>query len=237
MKILELEALLLTAGFIRTNLPLQSPITIHGVPGSGKSTIIKKLIQRQDVIAYTLGAPYGKDLSQPGVLPYTEATPKTTKFVILDEYQLDLNITTEGISAIFGDPYQGNTDRPAHYISIISHRVPKPVTDFLTTLDFEIQSFKPGTLTTVHPYKATQFQITPEIPVIHIAEISQALLSSHSVHSHSPQEVSGLEFDVVVVVFHSSELRHRSRLYIACTRAKRHLHLISDKFDEFCTTS
>jgi len=234
MKFTDLEPLLIQAGFTRTNNTLSTPLTIHGVPGCGKSTLILKLLDDQDVTANTLGPAYGDNLTHQGV---TAFDPKTglnaARIRILDEYQFGPPSALINFNVIFGDPYQGPLRLPAHYVKKTSHRIPRPVAEFLSGRKFEIVSNQPGQIIT---RPVTADSPLPSV-ILHLGEISRNLTHSHGICSRSPREVSGLEFDEVAVVYHHSEIRSRDLFYIAATRARRTLHLISDEFHELQTTA
>lgn len=238
MKTEDLYQFLLTHSFQRTSQPLTHPLVVHGVPGSGKSHLIKTLIKDPTVQAYTAGAPYGHDLTQAGVLPISRYQPdRSRSLIILDEYQIAPLETITNYTTLFGDPYQGPTRLPAHYIKTTSHRVPRPICDFLRAREFDIQGHADGSIITSHPYSK---ELKPDAlngTVLHLGQISKTLTHRHNICSLDVHEVQGLEFDNVVVVYHSTEKANRSDLYIACTRSRRQLTLISDEFHEFRTAS
>nr|APG31856.1 TGBp1 [Arachis pintoi virus] len=237
MSLTQLEDKLTAAGFTRTNQPLAYPIVVHGVPGCGKSTLIKTLIDTIGFKAATTTQPYGKTLSSCGVTSHPLEDCQRTTIRILDEYQNVAPTEWERYQVLIGDPFQGPYSSIAHYVKATSHRVPKPVANFLRARDFDIHSDKEGSLTTTSPYSpkvARQFQNTT---VLHLGPISKQLLQSHSVSSTCWKEFAGQEDQSVVLVYHSTELQDRTGFYVAATRALKDLTLVSDEFDEFHTTS
>ncbi|UYK33000.1 TGB1 movement protein [Wineberry latent virus] len=239
MKLNELDFLLTSQGFERTNQPLTFPLVIHGVPGCGKSTIIKALLLDIHTTARTCGTPYGSNLQHPGVQAFDNhpVAPSIDRR-ILDEYQLADNQKVAAFNILFGDPYQGSFRLAAHYIKTLSHRVPKPVCDFLQQRGFDITGGRPGALITTHPY-SQQLKDTAWLKhtILHLGSASAALTHSHAICSRSSAEVQGLEFEHVTLIYHSSEKPQTAAFYVCCTRASKSLTLISDDFHEFHTAT
>lgn len=239
MKLNELDFLLTSQGFERTNYPLSFPLVVHGVPGCGKSTLIKTLLVDTNTAARTCGTPYGTTLQHPGVLATRDhpIAPSIDRR-ILDEYQLADTRSISAFNVLFGDPYQGPFRLPPHYCKSLSHRVPKPVCEFLRTRGFDITGERSGRVTTANPY-------SPELnntdwlkhTILHLGPASAALTHSHAICSRSPAEVQGLEFENTTVVYHSSEKTQTVPFYVCCTRSSQSLTLISDEFHEFHTST
>ncbi|WVN62090.1 TGB1 [Rehmannia allexivirus] len=222
------ELHLAAAGFQRTNLPLSRPIVVHGVPGCGKSTLLIQLLADPNVRVYTCGVPTGACLAHPGISDQLPSSPPPAdQFVILDEYQLAAEQQLDTFHAVLGDPFQGPLSRRAHFTKSYSHRVPRPVAELLTAFDFTIQSDVEGQVEAVRVHSGNEAAfLTPTC--LHLGAISRDLAHSHGICSKAPREVQGREFEEVTVIFHSSELANRVDLFVAFTRARRRLVLLSD---------
>lgn len=229
MKTSLLIQLLTNCGFQRTTVPLEEPIVIHGVPGCGKSTLIKTLITHQSVAAYTLGIPYGKTLAHPGIQRPTDTCDnQEVETRILDEYQLGLKADLEPFNILIGDPFQGHSTYRAHFVKTFSHRVPRPICEFLNSLGYDIQGDKEGSLKFLPVFQ--HYSKGPKGVIIHLGPISCQLTQTYRVPSKTPSEVQGLEFKEVTLVFHSSELPGNSEaFFIAATRASECLNIITDQ--------
>nr|AEV51806.1 TGB1 [Garlic virus B] len=229
MKTSLLIQLLTNCGFQRTTVPLEELIVIHGVPGCGKSTLIKTLITHQSVVAYTLGIPYGKTLAHPGIQRPTNILGiQEAETRILDEYQLGSKVDLEPFNVLIGDPFQGHSTYRAHFVKTFSHRVPRPVCEFLNSLGYDIQGDREGNLEFVPVFQNNSKG--PKGVVIHLGPISCQLTRIHRVPSKTPSEVQGLEFKEVTLVFHSNELPGNSEaFFIAATRANECLNIITDQ--------
>lgn len=227
----------LQAGFSKTTTPASLPLICHGVPGCGKSTVIRGLLTLPDVAARTCGQPYGATLVTAGVLPADPSNLPRARHRILDEYQLADAALIDHFTILVGDPFQGPLRKEPHLVKATSHRVPRPVCDWLRAQDFQILGTTPGRLDTSSPYTLPKDSAALRATVIHLGQASAKLASSHRLPSICVSQAQGLEWEHVTLIAHSSEFRDRVGLYVAATRACTTLTVLSDKFHEFCSTS
>jgi len=238
MNLTQLEIELTAAGFQRTQQPFNFPVVVHGVPGCGKSTFIKRTLAQPSAIARTCGPAYGDNLATEGVRTHCPLENLTQSLRILDEYQLGDLSTTRKYNLLFGDPYQGHFRLTPHFIKTVSHRVPKPITEFLRSRGFDLESNVPGLLITTPPfYSDAATQVSNSDKILHLGDISRQLCHSHQVQSLCPSELAGLEFQNISLIYHSTELQNKIGFYVACTRTRNTLCLVSDQFNEFHTTT
>lgn len=229
MKIALLTQLLTNSGFERTTQTLEEPIVVHGVPGCGKSTLIKDLLNHHSTIAYTLGVPYGRSLAHAGVRHYSQVDRKFRDFEtrVLDEYQLGEGEEFKNFTVVFGDPFQGTFQLTAHFTKRVSHRVPRQICQFLRTYHYDIIGEREGELN-FPPIFASNAR-GPIGEVIHLGPISRQLTRAFGICSKSPKEVQGLEFNKVTLVYHSSELQsNRELFFVAVTRTNYLLNVLTD---------
>nr|QED43306.1 TGB1 [Garlic virus C] len=229
MKTALLLQLLDNANFSRTATPITDTIIVHGVPGCGKSTLIKDLVTKHSTIAYTLGVPYGRSLIHTGINHISRIDHNIQKFEtrILDEYQLGNEEDVKDFTLLFGDPFQGTFQLQAHFIKRLSHRVPRQICHYLESLDYDIVGETEGEIN-FPPIYATN-STGPIGTVLHLGPVSRQLTRTFGICSKLPTEVQGLEFEEVTLVYHSSELQaNRELFFVAVTRARRLLNVLTD---------
>jgi hypothetical protein len=73
--------------FERLCSDISPPIVVHSVPGAGKSSLIREIIQADSrFIAYTQGDPDSANLQGAYILPQPSDFSKEKRFVLIDEY-------------------------------------------------------------------------------------------------------------------------------------------------------
>nr|ALP45896.1 triple gene block protein 1 [Cherry green ring mottle virus] len=214
--------LLLDAGFVRTAFALSFPIVVHGVPGCGKSTLVRKFLDLEDFHAQTFGVSKPTNLSGRGV--EKAPAPLQSGFNILDEYLS--GPYGEGFDLFLSDPYQ-NFRKPltAHYINSCTYRFGPSVCQFLNKLGFEIESAKKEDTELIF---GKIFGGTIRGEIICFEKEVEELLRSRSASFHHPCDLRGAEFDDVTFISAHTDLQEivGPDLYVALTRAKKSLTIL-----------
>ncbi|QEJ80617.1 triple gene block protein 1 [Cherry robigovirus 5] len=207
---------LLRCGFKRTELPLSFPIVVHGVPGCGKTRLVKNLLSNPVFNAQTYGCVVPFNLAGRGIA--RAPSPLLSGLNILDEYLS--GPVAEGFDLLLSDPYQNyQQPRSAHYTNSVSHRIDRSVCELLLNLGFEISSAKSGD-TIVEIKELFGSRLIGEVIAFEPAAVD--LLRRHSARFSHPCDVRGAEFEEVTFVSASRDLHSivGADLYISLTRAK-----------------
>nr|AKN20443.1 triple gene block protein 1 [Cherry rusty mottle associated virus] len=213
---------LLDAGFSRTSFSLSFPVVVHGVPGCGKSTLVKRLLDIEDFNAQSYGVVKPTTLAGRGVEKALQ--PLQSGFNILDEYLSGPSY--EGFDLLLSDPYQ-NFRKPltAHFINSCTYRFGNSVCEYLNKLGFEIQSKRERDTELIfgHIFGG---KIRGEI--ICFEKEVEELLNSHSAKYHHPCNLRGAEFEHVTFITAHSDLQEivGPDLYVALTRASESLTIL-----------
>nr|UCJ00577.1 triple gene block 1 [Cherry rusty mottle associated virus]UCJ00584.1 triple gene block 1 [Cherry rusty mottle associated virus] len=215
--------LLLDANFVRTNFPLSFPVVVHGVPGCGKSTFVKRLLDCEDFHAQSYGVVKPTNLAGRGVEKALQ--PLQSGFNVLDEYLSGPSY--EGFDLLLSDPYQ-NFRKPltAHFINSYTCRFGDSVCKYLNLLGFEINSRRVRDTDLIFG-KIFEGRIRGEI--ICFEKEVQELLDSHSAKYHHPCSLRGAEFEHVTFISAHSDLQEivGPDLYVALTRASESLTILT----------
>nr|AHJ80275.1 triple gene block protein 1 [Cherry rusty mottle associated virus] len=215
--------LLLDANFVRTNFPLNFPVVVHGVPGCGKSTFVKHLLDCEDFHAQSYGVVKPTNLAGRGVEKALQ--PLQPGFNILDEYLSGPSY--EGFDLLLSDPYQ-NFRKPltAHFINSYTCRFGVSVCNYLNLLGFEINSRRVRDTELIFG-KIFEGRVRGEI--ICFEKEVQELLDSHSAKYHHPCNLRGAEFEHVTFISAHSDLQEivGPDLYVALTRASESLTILT----------
>ena len=213
---------LIECGFCRIEGSGNKCKIVLGVPGCGKSSCIRKLINLDSrFIAATFGTPDPLNVTGRRIRAITELTPSdcTDKLLLIDEFQQG-DCEEFKPFALFGDVCQFfDSTRPypiADWHKVVSHRVNKDTCDFLRKFGFEITSCVPGALTFGGLYEK-ELQGTV---ITYCSQVS-ALLSAHSVEHLTLADCRGSEFASVTLCL-SDSLVHRkdlSKFYVCATRS------------------
>nr|BCA25781.1 triple gene block protein 1 [Cherry necrotic rusty mottle virus] len=214
---------LLDANFSRTSFPISFPVVVHGVPGCGKSTFIKSLLDCEEFSAQSYGVVRPTNLAGRGVEKALQ--PLQPGFNVLDEYLSGPSY--EGFDLLLSDPYQ-NFRKPltAHFINSNTHRFGVSVCQYLNKLGFEISSCKEEDTELIFG-KVFGGEIRGEI-ICFEAEIEE-ILRKHSAKFHHPCNLRGAEFDHVTFITAHQDLQEivGPDLYVSLTRATKSLTILS----------
>lgn len=221
---------LIECGFRRLESTGNKHKVILGVPGCGKSSCIRKLINLDSrFIAATFGTPDPLNVTGRRILAVSELRKldHTGKYVILDEFQQgdfeDLNPF-----ALFGDVCQffdATKSCPvADWCKTESHRVNQLTCDFLREFGFEITSSVQGNLIFGGLYQE-------ELQGAVITYCSQVvhLLKAHGVEHYTLENCRGAEFAAVSLclsdsVVHKEDL---AKFYVCATRSRGDLLILT----------
>nr|WAB21283.1 triple gene block protein 2 [Banmivirus BanMMV] len=215
-----LKQLIKNSGFVATDNPITDRIVIHGVAGSGKSTLTRELIK--DSNFNVVNALSDEKFNLIGQYIKKELIAFEDKINILDEYlSVDHH---EGFQVLLADPFQ-YTQKPylANFIKKQSHRFKRELVPILSELGIEVEAEEAGLGIT----RGSAYDIEPKGQVICIEEEVAKYVSEHGLNVCYPRCVQGQEFEVVTL-YHKRNLQelNRSDLYIALTRVKKELRLL-----------
>nr|WDD44731.1 triple gene block protein 1 [Shallot latent virus] len=221
---------LIECGFRRLEGSGNKCKVILGVPGSGKSSCIRKLINLDSrFIAATFGAPDPLNLTGRRIRAVTELTTldRAGKFLILDEFQRGDYNSLEPF-ALFGDVCQffdySGACPVADWCKSESHRVNSNTCKFLQSFGFEITSNIPGSLSFGGLYE-TELEGTVVTYCSHVVN----LLKSHGVGHYTLEDCRGLEFEGVTLCLSDSSIHREdlARFYVCATRSRGNLIILT----------
>nr|QED43684.1 TGB1 [Garlic latent virus] len=217
-------------GFSRIESSGNKRKVVLGVPGCGKSSCIRKLINLDSrFIAATFGAPDPFNVTGRRICSSTELSKidRTNKLLLLDEFQRGDFEELEPF-ALFGDVcqfYDYTKSYPvADWCKTKSHRVNETTCDFLRKFGFEINSSVPGQLTFGGLYE-NELQGTV---ITYCTQVSR-LLAAHSVEHLTTDACRGSEFNSVSLCL-SDSIVHRADLakfYVCATRSRGDLLILT----------
>jgi hypothetical protein len=208
--------------FERLHNKLELPVVVHCVPGAGKSSLIRELLELDSRFsAYTAGVEDQPRLSGNWIRKWTGAATEG-KYLVLDEYTLLTEVP--GAFALFGDPIQSNADsvRSADFVCTFSRRFGSATGSLLKELGWDIQSEGPDLVQV-----SDIFVREPEGVVVYFEEEVGCLLRAHSVEAFNLSEIVGQTFEVVTFVTSENSPRiNRAAAYQCMTRHRVALHIL-----------
>nr|QED43564.1 TGB1 [Garlic latent virus] len=226
---------LIESGFSRLEGSGNKCKVILGVPGCGKSTCIRKLINFDSrFIAATFGTPDPLNVTGRRIRAVSEisAADCAGKWLLLDEFQRG-NFEELSPFALFGDVCQFfDSTKPypvADWCKTVSHRVNKNTCNFLQKFGFEITSSVPGNLNFGGLYEE-------ELRGAVITFCSQvtALLKAHQVEHYIPETCRGSEFEEVTLCLSDSYVHKDdlAKFYVCATRSRKNLLILTPDASE-----
>lgn len=226
---------LIECGFSRLDGSGNKCKIVLGVPGCGKSSCIRKLINLDSrFIAATFGAPDPLNVTGRRIRAISELTTSdyTDKLLLLDEFQQG-DYEEFKPFALFGDVCQFfDSTKPypiADWYKVVSHRVNKNTCNFLRKFDFEITSSVPGDLTFGGLYEK-ELQGT----VITFCTQVSKLLKAHGVEHHTLADCRGSEFADVTLCLSDSVVHKKdlAKFYVCATRSSKNLLILTPDASE-----
>nr|QED43642.1 TGB1 [Garlic latent virus] len=221
---------LIEFGFSRLEGSSNKCKVVLGVPGCGKSSCIRKLINLDSrFIAATFGAPDPLNVTGRRIRAVSELVSfdYTGKFLLLDEFQQG-NYEELNPFALFGDVCQFfDSTRPcpvSDWCKTVSHRVNEKTCDFLRTFGFEITSRVQGSLTFGGLYE----EELQGVVITYCTKVS-ALLRAHQVEHHTLASCRGSEYPNVSLCL-SDSVVHRedlAKFYVCATRSRGDLLVLT----------
>nr|QBS17039.1 triple gene block protein 1 [Lily symptomless virus] len=217
-----LLSLLSEFGFERLSSELSLPIVVHSVPGGGKSSLIRKLINKdRRFSAYTFGLEDCESITGVRIKKAHASIPRS-EFVVFDEY-------IEGDAppwafAVFADPLQGGPGPVlrAHFIKRRTHRFGKCTAQLLNDLSYEVES----DLADVVQIQGI-YETDPQGTVVYYEACVGNLLRAHSVPAYCISEIRGQTFESVTFVTSENHPVDRALAFQCLTRHRSSLLILS----------
>mgnify|MGYP002062225605 CR=1 FL=1 len=218
--------LLVESSFTRHHSRLELPIVVHCVPGAGKTTLIRKLIEQDSrFVAYTAGVADQPNLSGNWIRKW-EGQVTSGKLLIIDEYT-HLKTLPEAF-AVFGDPIQSGAGvvLPADFSCNISKRFGSATAGLLRELGWDVEASGQDVVQV-----SDIFTAEPSGVIVYFEEEVGCLLRRHCVEAHHISEITGKTYKAVTFVTSENSptldppaafqclTRHATSLHILCPNA------------------
>ncbi|AEO12141.1 tgb1 [Tamus red mosaic virus] len=214
--------LLESEGFERTKEPISKPVVVHAVAGAGKSTLIRKLLERNpEIRAFTHGVPDPPSLGCNDIGPF-QSNPPSHTINILDEYPA--GDVSGAFHVLFADPLQHRKPkRRPHFVKRVSHRLGPNTENLLRKVGISITGAGSAEVKT----QQSIFEGALFGKITAVDSNVGNLLANHGVKFSYPDDVLGLEFPVVTVfsALPVSEICDKEGAYIALSRHTEELHV------------
>lgn len=209
-------------GFERTALPISLPIVVHGVPGCGKSHLLKQLLSNPEVQVCSYGPVHQVNLEGRRIEP--APVERHCEVLILDEYHLQEDDC--GADFLFGDPNQARTQvKQAHFVKKDTRRFGSDLCHLLNSLGYQISSIAEHQTEIVY---GNIFGTVIQGTVLCFEKEVCSLLDQHNCAYLLPEEAAGLNIDSATFITARTDLQEivSPNLFICLTRAVRSLQLL-----------
>nr|APX54978.1 triple gene block 1 protein [Kalanchoe latent virus] len=208
--------------FVRLSSCITPPIVVHSVPGAGKSSLIRDLINSDcRFSAFTFGKEDCQSITGVRISKATKEL-EAREFCIFDEY-LEGDLPPWAFAA-FADPLQGGSGKVlrAHFIKEESHRFGKCTAQLLRELKFSVTASGEDVVQIRGLY-----EVDPQDTIIYYEREVGELLRAHCVEAYSICEIRGQTFDSVTFVTANSKPIDRELSFQCLTRHRRSLLILS----------
>ncbi|QLI58026.1 triple gene block protein 1 [Rubus virus 1] len=208
--------------FERTSFPFSSPLVIHAVPGSGKTSLLREALLLDPTISVcTFGEPDKTNLEGRYIQPAIGCSPSEEEFYVLDEY---LSGNWKGNwKVLLSDPFQNSGHcLAAHFVKRVTKRFGKSTCKLLKELGWSVESDKEDEVTFEELIGSTPSGLT-----ICLEKDVEGYLKGHNCPFKKPCQVRGLTEELVSVVV-SRDLKDlfSPELFVALTRHTRKLRIL-----------
>lgn len=208
-------------GFERLCSDLTPPIVVHSVPGGGKSSLIREIINKDKrFTAFTYGKEDPESLTGVRIQKATQTIEKAD-FALFDEY-IEGKVP-EWAYAVFADPLQGGQGaaKRAHFIKRHSHRFGKCTAQLLRELQFDVTADSEDLVQISGIY-----DVDPKDTVVYYEASVGKLLKDHSVEAYCISEIRGQTFESVTFVTAENSPVDRTKAFQCLTRHRKSLLIL-----------
>ncbi|AON75921.1 triple gene block protein I [Jasmine virus C] len=210
-------------GFTRVSSALRLPLIVHCVPGAGKSSLIRAILEDSvELRAYTFGQADQPNLIGNYIRPFTSDSILDQR-TIIDEYTLSPQ-PIHGVLALFGDPRQPGVDQGlvANFLGNFSRRFGANTAIFLRKLGFNVHAEGEDTVRVLDIFKAE-----PSGVIVCFEPEVQKLLCAHNLEYLTAQEIQGSTFQEVSFIVSGPFQIERAREHFLClTRHRATLNIL-----------
>uniref|UniRef100_A0AAU7L1X9 Triple gene block 1 n=1 Tax=Hibiscus chlorotic speck associated virus 3 TaxID=3143944 RepID=A0AAU7L1X9_9VIRU len=225
MKMNNIVEILENFNFQRTNKPWSEPLVVHGVPGSGKTSLVNKLIELDTSLTAFSGGSAVHNFS--GTAIHRRGNSLAGDVDILDEYPIFLDSALSPKKLILCDPFQHkNRVEVAHFISFKTHRFGNETCAILSIFGLHIETELVDRVILGCCYKEE-----PEGKIVAFEKDICDLLRRHNIAYSEPEEILGSNCDKVTFYTSTEDLKREHpefwKFYVCLTRHRTQLKILS----------